>query len=579
MKTWFSRQLALRLQATFIFLMVCGGLFWSSIPAQAKSYYHPLIEQTIQINQDGSATVDEIRTFKFKGDFSYAYLRLGTKGEFGTYAIEYLGVWDEDSGKELRWSQTREGSEEVLIWHYKAFNRTKRFHLRYRIKYAVQCYRDVAQFYWKVIENEHARLDLVHTTLILPGASADFFKLFVHSKAKPGVMKFSEDMASVDVTLKKIPKTSFVEFRALFEPAVLVDPNIRVGEDRESLMEAEYKIAHPGFAVWLQEHTVFISKLIPFLVLALLYAWIYFSYGTEPKVKYDREYEREAPRDLPPAVVSAILSQGDIDATMVAQGFSATLLEAGRLGYLTVKMESGEDEEEVVYRLTPKGEELLRGNSVGRKEGERRLEKFEVDVLKIVFQDVGGLGYASQYEIRMWARKMEGGKSRFLNFVESWGLEMRSWFEQHYFQIDVKASEEAKEWFKFVPVVVFVFYFIWSHFHGMDVYTFFVIVAAVVLGSIGARFISRRTPKAALEVRRWEAFKKFLTDFSAMEDARETMLPMWEKYLVWAAALGVAPKLIMNLNLAQKSELSHSFTSDWMFLSCGEDLSYLILCS
>ncbi|MBU1637302.1 DUF2207 domain-containing protein, partial [bacterium] len=333
MKIWVSRQFIMRLR---IVLLVLSGVLWLSVgSAQAKSYYHPLIEQTIQIEADGSALVDEIRSYRFKGDFSYAYLRLGTKGEYGTYGIEYLGVWDEDSGDELKWSQTREGSEEVLVWHYKAFSTIKRFHLRYRIKYAVQCYRDVAQFYWKVIEEKHERIDSLRSTLLLPESSLPFFNLYVHSKAKPGHIHFAEDLSHADVQLGKIHDGSFVEFRAFFEPKVLVDPNIRVGEDRASLLAHEDNILHPGFLVWVQEHTGIIAKIVPFVVILLLYLWLYLTYGTEPKVKYDKEYERDAPRDLPPAVVSAILSQGGINERSVAHGFSATLLEAGRLGYLT----------------------------------------------------------------------------------------------------------------------------------------------------------------------------------------------------------------------------------------------------
>jgi uncharacterized membrane protein len=48
------------------------------------------------------------------------------------------------------------------------------------------------------------------------------------------------------------------------------------------------------------------------------------------------------------------------------------------------------------------------------------------------------------------------------------------------------------------------------------------------------------------------AFKRFMSDFSAMKDAGPSLIPLWEHYLVYAVALGVADKLINNLKLVAK---------------------------
>ncbi|MDD3643883.1 MAG: DUF2207 domain-containing protein, partial [Candidatus Krumholzibacteria bacterium] len=50
----------------------------------------------------------------------------------------------------------------------------------------------------------------------------------------------------------------------------------------------------------------------------------------------------------------------------------------------------------------------------------------------------------------------------------------------------------------------------------------------------------------------WTAFKRFMSDFSAMKDAGPSLLPLWERYLVYAAALGVADKLLKNLELVAR---------------------------
>jgi uncharacterized membrane protein len=55
---------------------------------------------------------------------------------------------------------------------------------------------------------------------------------------------------------------------------------------------------------------------------------VYFLYGREPKVAYDREYEQEPPSELSPAEVGALLTQGGVD----EKEFTATLFDLIRRG-------------------------------------------------------------------------------------------------------------------------------------------------------------------------------------------------------------------------------------------------------
>src|SRR5574341_207821 len=93
-------------------LLVFCGTAW------AKSYDHPRIEQTFRLLPNGDALVDDLRTFRFDGSFSWAELRLRPTGQYGRYDIEYLGVWDADTGQPLRMERSRDGQDRVLRWYY-----------------------------------------------------------------------------------------------------------------------------------------------------------------------------------------------------------------------------------------------------------------------------------------------------------------------------------------------------------------------------------------------------------------------------------------------------------------------------
>ena len=47
----------------------------------------------------------------------------------------------------------------------------------------------------------------------------------------------------------------------------------------------------------------------------------------------------------------------------------------------------------------------------------------------------------------------------------------------------------------------------------------------ILAGSLISIPLARRSPEAAVEYNKWEAFKKFMSDFSAMKEAGPSLLP------------------------------------------------------
>jgi uncharacterized membrane protein len=75
-----------------------------------------------------------------------------------------------------------------------------------------------------------------------------------------------------------------------------------------------------------------------------------------------------------------------------------------------------------------------------------------------------------------------------------------------------------------------------------------VIAGLVFVGfMLVGRTILRWTEPAYLEHRRWKNFRKFLCDFSAIEQAPVNLLAIWEQYYVYAVALGVATEFLKHV--------------------------------
>jgi uncharacterized membrane protein len=246
----------------------------------------------------------------------------------------------------------------------------------------------------------------------------------------------------------------------------------------------------------------------------------------------------------------------------MGKAFAATLLEAARLGYITIQ----ETEDSVffglikhtdlIYALTQKGVDLLDGKPITIQPGMRYLEQFEVEALRTAICEAGTGIMVTTDQLVSWAKMGYKQNTNFRRFASDWGEANRKWFVNNYFQLDDKVSAKAAGWFICILIAVGAF---GTWLVSPSLIFVLIPVLTFVLLIMGIASLSRRTKEGALEMQRWEAFKRFMTDFSAMNEAGPGLLPLWEKYLVYATALGVATKLLENVkSLAQESNYTFS---------------------
>lgn len=521
-------------------------LLWA-VSAEAKHYSHPRIEQTIALQPDGSAVVEEIRTFDFSGQFGRAYVDRLPNGQYGDYRITYEGVWDDDSGKQLEWLQSVNEDYTRIAWRYSANDEIKRFHLRYRIEWAVQKYSDVGQFYWKCIEDDHAAIDSVILTIHLPEKPPTLFAAFVHTRTSSGERVFSTDSSTVILRVGYVPEKSFVEARVLTDAELFPDAATLVGEDRASLLEAERKIMEPTLLEWASRYAAQVLSILFFVVLALFGLALYYIYGREPEIE-EGKYLRQPPSDIPPCMVPAIMTQEDISMKTMVNGFSAALLECSRMGYVEINHNTGKTGESE-FILTEKGHEISVREPA--ELGAGTISQFEQRVLKIVFGEAQHGTKISSSGLKAWAASPSGTSNAIRSFLNSWGTSMRVWFEQEKFELDDQESSAISSGLPMGAIIVAFVTFVLLFMSEQPIsFAYLMPVAIAFTGWKLAPALAKRTQQGAREVHRWEAFRNFLTDFSNLENASEKMLPMWDKYLVYATALGVASEFSTQLRKA-----------------------------
>lgn len=290
----------------------------------------------------------------------------------------------------------------------------------------------------------------------------------------------------------------------------------------------------------------FASLIIPFLV--------YLFFGREPKIDYEGEYERELPTNDSPAAVNALTSVGITGVgTPDMNGFKATVMDLINRGYFRLEQVSFEDDtiisfsdkdfndlsksEKIVYNLFKRYS----------YNGEFSLNDFSDRMLN----ESSAIDYRSVYSD--WVNSVEnndvGNKSNNMfkgtgNIIIAIYAVLGLLAAGLFFFVTMDNSLPAANTLFWISIVF-----------GIICIAF--LVMCFVFPTIGGRWTKEgRTYNA-----KWSNFKKYLTDFSMIKEYPPESITIWNHYLVYATALGVADKVSENMKMyLPPEELNHSDT-------------------
>lgn len=527
----------MRLTVFFSVLLALAG------PALAKSYWYPSIQTEVTLLPDGNAHIRQMRTYCFDGSFSWAFVDLEKRG---AKDIEFNALY-EWTGREWRALDPLEVTDRAasvyVKWGYRAVSEERSFLLDYTVVGAVKRYRDVAEFYWKVIEDEHEPVQEAEVTIVLPGPSPDLFKVYVHSRAGPGELTFNDTRDTAFVGQEEIPRNAFQEIRVLASPDLFVSaPEINAEAYARILDEEKRNYIMSALRGYLLLPLSILFLLVLPLVLLLYH---YFRYGREPEVEYEAIYEHEPPRNAPPMVVPGILHQkpeSNARPGEMFRGVFATLLDLAGKGYVTV--------EELGPR---KGYRF----NLEKPADSGELDESSRGVLNLMFGKVSRDHQSlTDKEFKEYGRLHASSVRRLL---AGWFDRGRDWWRRE-LGTELLDRASSRAYRRFVLLVVLSV--------GVGAVAGGIAISGLldqdsgplawfVAGFAGlalcfvflpiGRTIHRWTAAAYLEHLRWGRFRKFLREFSAIEEAPVKLLPIWEHYYVYAVALGVAEEFLKNV--------------------------------
>jgi uncharacterized membrane protein len=521
--------------AVLVFVgLVVAGISLAVRLNPPKSFSVPRVAVEADLAPDGTLRVVEHITYDFTGAFTY-----GTRPiPVGAYQITDMTV--SERGVAL----PTVGAPHNLQWFFEATDEVRTFDISYTVIGATVVAPDVVELYWKWVGEDHPTIGRVTADLALPTGPGRV-RAWGHGPLN-GVVRVGEQ--SVRWAARDVPQGTFVEGRVAI-PAVRfptlapTDPTPRLpsmlAEERAWADAANAERREAAESARRERDARDALQIVaPLLALlaALAFLLLWFRYGKEPPVPADiGEYWREPPDD-PPAVVDALMHWG----TVRPNAFGATVLDLARRGHLTIA------EQQIDRGILPDRTDYQFTSRDGVDDERKGFEDVALDQLFAAGPVV------TQSELVKFSREHQSESA------SRWRA----------FRTGVDRSVRAR-----------------GYLRGKRGLPFFVnIVAAVVVGLTGVAALAmeawiggaiavtwaavqlaltpllrQRTPEGQRRYHEWLGVRNYLRDFSQLADAPAGHLVLWEKYLVYAVALGVSDELARGLAARLPEEQATTF--------------------
>ncbi|HEX4978619.1 MAG TPA: DUF2207 domain-containing protein [Acidimicrobiales bacterium] len=486
-------------------------------PASAKSFRIAAVQVEATLRADGSMHVVEHITYDFDGEFHNGTRFIPASTD---YEIVEMSVRDRDTGVALPFT----GAPHQLAWTYDARDERRTFDISYTVLGAADVYDDVAELYWKFVGDEHPGVGAVRVALEVPGDGIDV-RAWAHGPLDGLVEpRGSTVLLSVD----DLPAGEFVEGRVTVPagnftvrtasgdrlPAVLSEEEAlasQANEERERRAEAERRRERLLDAL---------ETSLPFVVVAgwAVFAVLWARYGREHRLAVDvGDYVREPPDD-PPAHVILLREWGKVTPGVL----SATIVDLAQRGYLDI-------EEVRTDRF------LLRDKVDWRftwRQNDAPVRDFEHKILERLFA-AGRVTTQSEFEA--WCKRHRTTADRWWDGVKAKAVE--SFRARRY----VEGGKGPVFAGNVLAALVVGGLGILAVANG--ILLGIAALASALVQAIATIALRRRTPAGRQRLAEWDAFERFLRDFSQLEEAPVGHLALWERYLVYAVALGVTAQV------------------------------------
>lgn len=512
-----------------------------------KSYRMDDVTISADLASDGSMSVSEARTYRFRGRFKHAYrtFRLDDRIEYEDFRVSEDGQAFElsDSREPGTYTVTVDDGEVEVRWYYRAHNEARTFTIDYRVDGAVKRHDDAAVLYYKFVGEGFRKSTGNLSITVNPPEPVSQWDVQQWAHGPLWGHSATSDGGVVTATCENLPRKQFFELRILYPVDLFADapeiPSYVVGEilrEEKAWAEAADRKREEARAdaAALKERQKIGAWALPLLV--VLAGWwfvlIVRRYGARPSVPEVPSSSGEIPDDLPPAMVGYLLNSRNVPPSTLM----ATLMDLASRGFLEFR-----EEHELGKGFMGKEKwttrhfwVLDRTHFADQAHG---LTSYEEMLIRFVFEELPQEPSTDPDRTIVDQAAFKQKKSKVRSFFRKWSAEVKESAKAHDFfdQDSFKGRNQGMMLGSGLLVLSLVLIPVFQ----VQVLITGIAAVAMVLGSIG---IVHPTRKGMIQIRQWKSLRSYLKDRGFASDPSQRVLDLIGPYFIYGVALGLNKK-------------------------------------
>ena len=561
----------------------------------------------VQINSDGSMDVTEtwdiyvsdtntlFKTFKTDYERYSNIIDVTVKEITGGESKDFTQIYEEmyHVTKDCYYGLKKSDGDFEIAWGVGLDNSSedKVYEISYKVTDAIAKYNDYAELYWQFLGDYGSiPADKITGTILLPynANSENNILCWGHIEDLNGTI-YVTGLNEITFEVTNYSGENYLEVRSLFPKEMIVNSNRTYNYDifnqviEEETIWAEEANARrelkEKFVNSINRVFAIIGGLCLVIIIIKLLKNINKLKNMENKFKPTTEYEyyRELPyEDATPAEALFIKSYCSPYFTGFANSFPANILDLCLEKYITLEViEKKSAFSEGVIKIT-----LLDKDEANLKED----EKITLDFLKEVAKDNKEL---TTKDITKYLKRKPSSINKLdkslKEVIENFAEKTEKYNKEN---AKIKNKLSVKQVLNFVVLFIifwfamFLFSLISSIGFGIGIIVIcldFILQIAnmIVIAKISGK-LNILTQTGVDEKNKWDAFQKYMEDFSLLKEKEIPALVLWEKYLVFATAFGISEKVLKQLKIVypQIDDINSSMYSTFAYIHIMDSVDF-----
>lgn len=569
----------------FIFAIAIG-----TNKSSAKQLYLNNLDFNAEIQSDGSMDVTETwdisisdirtvyKTFKVDSDQYSQITNVSVKDITSSSDVDFIqdSDWVEYE-KEGHYYATENNEGDFEIgWGVglRDSNAIRKYQISYTVDDVIKKYNDYAQLYWQFLgDGFEINCSKITGTIYLPenAESKEDIRVWGHTEGLNGKI-YATSTNKVEFEVDDYQKGHFVETRVLF-------PSDLMGETERTYSTDILDSAVEEETVWANEANASRAKIreeegmvnvgywaINIVVCAILFIFtiknIKIIAGSKTyKPTQQIEYYRDIPENninpvlsLSPAAAERLLNndivKSNYESFDFGKVFSATLLDLLLKKHIEIREETRENsklstlfnKKVIVIRIINQDASDLQLN-----------EKATMEFIKDAMHSKNLLHKDSprdEITLKEFQKYISINSSDTRTFMSIFSETTNAELVENMF-VDEKNREKGKEKISIsiIYFVILLFFFPLISMSKAFLLTASFLILNGILSLIAVRKMNVLTQEGVDQREEWKGLKKFMEDFSMLDKREIPEIVLWERFLVYATAFGIANKVLKQLRM------------------------------